>query len=191
MKRGFKAEAERISLEIRAELTLELDERLDALELAQHLAIPVYTLRQAARVSPGSLFFAYFSTVDPDVFSAATIFEDRYKRLIVHNEHHHPNRQASNLSHEISHSLLEHEPAALINADGQRYWSAEVEGEANWLGAALLVPRDGALQMVKAGLTIEEIAIKYGVSEALCRWRINDSGIAQQVRRWKRRKVSA
>jgi Zn-dependent peptidase ImmA (M78 family) len=186
VKRGFKAEAERISAEIRAELNLKYDEKLDSLGLAEHLAIPVYTLDQAAKVAPNSSFPEYFSIVNPDVFSAVTVFQGPYKRLIIHNENHHPNRQASNLTHEISHSLLEHEPTALISSDGQRYWNAEFEEEANWLGAALLIPRDGALSMAKAGWSTLEIATQYGVSESLCRWRISQSGIAQQTQRWRR-----
>jgi len=184
VKRGFKAEAERISSEIRAELSLEADEKLNPLELAEHLAIPVFTLGQANNVAPTSSFSQYFASVDSDAFSAITVFQGR-KRLIIHNENHHPNRQASNVSHEISHSLLEHEPTALVSADGQRYWNAEVEKEANWLGAVLLIPRDGALEMTRSGGTITEIAIHYGVSEILCRWRMGQSGVIQQIQRWR------
>jgi Zn-dependent peptidase ImmA (M78 family) len=185
VKRGFKAEAERISAEMRGELSLEPDEKLDALQLAEHLAIPVYTLRQAAKAAPNSVFPEYFSIVDPEVFSAVTVFQGPYQRLIVHNENHHPNRQASNLTHEISHSLLEHAPTAIVTSDGQRYWNTEFEQEANWLGAALLIPRDGALTMAKSGRTIAEIATRYGVSEILCRWRMGQSGVTQQIQRWR------
>ncbi len=185
MKRGFKAGAERIAKEMRDELDLTDEARLEPLELAEQLAIPVFSLRQASGVAPGNSFSKYFAVVDPDSFSAVTIFQG-YKRIIVHNENHHPNRQASNLAHEVSHSLLEHEPTPVVSENGERYWDAQVEEEATWLGAALLVPRAGALSMVKSDWTIQNIAAHYGVSESLCRWRIGQTGIAYEVQRWRR-----
>ncbi len=185
MKRGFKAQAERISTEMRGELNLDEDGRLEPLNLAEHLAIPVFGLNQVSRVTPKNSFSQHFAVVEPDSFSAVTIFQG-YKRIIVHNENHHPHRQASNLTHEVSHSILEHKPTPVAGADGQRYWDAQVEEEANWLGAALLVPRAGVLAMAKSDWKIEEIAAHYGVSESLCRWRINESGVAYQVQRWRK-----
>jgi Zn-dependent peptidase ImmA (M78 family) len=184
VKRGFKTQAERIATEVRKELDLADDERLEPLELTEHLAIPVLSLKALSRAVPKNHFSQYFGVTDPDSFSAVTIFNG-HKRLIVHNESHHPNRQASNLTHEVSHSILEHQPTPIASADGQRYWNSEVEDEANWLGAALLVPREGALSMAKNDYTIAEIAARYGVSESLTRWRISQTGIAQQVQRWR------
>jgi len=184
VKRGFKTQAERIATEVRNELDLGEDARLEPLDLAEHLAIPVFSLEDLSRFAPKAPFPQYFAATDPDSFSAVTIFRG-YKRFIVHNENQHPNRQASNLTHEVSHSLLEHEPTPVVSPDGQRYWNAEVEEEANWLGAALLVPRDGALAMAKDDCTVGEIAAHYGVSESLARWRISKTGIAMQVHRWR------
>lgn len=130
-------------------------------------------------------FHRYFRHVDPDCFSAITIFVGR-KRFIVHNEYHHPHRQASNISHEISHTLLEHEPTAIVSSDRQPFWNSEMAQEANWLGAALLVPREGALQLARADLATADIAAHYGVSESLCRWRITQTGILQQLDRGRR-----
>lgn len=185
MKRGFKTHAERIATEVRNELKLSDDARLEPLELAEHLSIPVISLTEAARAAPMNSFSEQFGVTDPDSFSAITIFQG-LRRLIVHNENHHPNRQASNLSHEVSHSLLEHEPTPIVDANGQRYWDSQVEAEATWLGAALLVPREGALLMAKSDWTVQEIAAHYGVSESLCRWRISQTGIAYQVQRWRK-----
>jgi len=57
---------------------------------------------------------------------------------------------------------------------------------AHWLGAALLVPRAGALEMVKANCTLAQIALHFGVSESFCEWRIRQSGIDKQIERWRR-----
>jgi Zn-dependent peptidase ImmA (M78 family) len=185
LKRGFKAEAERIASEARGELGLSPRDRLDPVELAKHLGIPVLTMDELASRTGRNSFKRYLSVIDPDVFSAITIFVGR-RRFIIHNEFHHPNRQASNISHEISHTLLEHEPVALVGSDGQRAWNPEMEQEAHWLGAALLVPREGAWKMTRAGNSIDEIAELYGVSNSLCSWRIQQTGIMQQLQRSRR-----
>ena len=131
-------------------------------------------------------FRHYFSATDPDSFSAVTIFVSNYRRMIVHNENHHPHRQASNTSHEISHTLLEHVPTAIVGSNGQRFWDSEMEQEANWLGAALLVPREGALELARGGATALEISAHYGVSESLGTWRVVQTGIYQQLERTRR-----
>lgn len=184
MRRGFKTEAERIGAELRCELGLTNGDRLDPFELARHLAIPVYELRDISAALPQNTFYDYFSTIDQDSFSAVTVFSG-WKRFIVHNEYHHPNRQASNLAHEISHTVLEHEPTPLAHANGHRYWNSDVEQEATWLGAALLVPREATLNMLKSNWTVAQIAEHFGVSEALCRWRIVQCGIDKQTARWR------
>lgn len=187
MKRGFKAEAERIATESRLELGLRCIDRLEPIDLAKHLEIPIFTMAELmAQCNGGTDFCEYFSQIAPDSFSAVTIFVRNYRRIIVHNETHHPNRQASNISHEISHTLLEHAPTAVANSNGQRFWDSEMEQEATWLGAALLVPREGALELARSGATAAEIAAQYGVSESLCSWRIINTGIPQQLQRTKR-----
>ena len=132
-------------------------------------------------------FRHYFSATDPDSFSAVTIFVSNYRRMIVHNENHHLHRQASNTSHEISRTLLKHVPTAIVGSNGQRFWDSEMEQEANWLGAALLVPREGALELARGGATALEISAHYGVSESqLGTWRVVQTGIYQQLERTRR-----
>lgn len=186
MKRGFKAEAERISAETRLELGLGGADRLDPIDLAKHLEIPVLTMKELRCHNGSADFCNYFSYTNPDSFSAVTIFFGMYRRMIVHNESHHVHRQASNISHEISHILLEHVPTAIVGSNGQRFWNSEMEQEATWLGAALLVPRQGALQMARDGATAIEIAVHYGVSESLGTWRVAQTGILHQLERSKR-----
>jgi Zn-dependent peptidase ImmA (M78 family) len=184
VRRGFKSHAERIAAETRAELRLDCTQRLVPARLADHLEIPVFTMSEAAKQVQRTSFVRYFSQIDTDSFSAVTVFRG-YRRLIVHNENHHPHRQASNLAHELSHTLLEHEPSPVSKANGERYWDSEMEEEATWLAGALLIPRDGALTMARSGGTIETIAAHYGTSETLCRWRIRQCGVDKQVERWR------
>ena len=182
MRRGFKIEAERIAQEIRGELGLRPSDRLNPYLLAEHLGIPIYAMKDLCAGVGNSSFTFYFSVVDPETFSAITVFIG-LRRMIVHNESHHPNRQSSDIAHEIAHALLEHQPAQLLDGVGQRFWNAEMEDEAGWLGAALLVPRAGALGMARSGKPSEEIAEHYGVSGSLCQWRVRQTGVLKQVER--------
>jgi len=187
VKRGFKAEAERIATDTRLELGLKCTDRLDPIGLAKHLEIPVVAMGELKSHHSGrSDFSHYFSATDPDSFSAVTIFVGNHRRIIVHNENHHPHRQASNISHEISHTLLEHVPTAIVGSNGQRFWDSEMEQEANWLGAALLVPREGALELARDGATVLEISTHYAVSQSLGTWRVVQTGISQQLERTRR-----
>jgi Zn-dependent peptidase ImmA (M78 family) len=184
-RRGFKAHADRVAEEIRGELDLKASATLDVMELAEHLAIPVFGLKHLSNGREKQNFHRYFSVEDKDTFSAITIFRG-FRRCIVHNDSHHPNRQASNIAHEVSHSLLEHTPTSLRGKDGERIWDADMEAEATWLGGVLLMPRSGALALFQAGMNSEQIAIQYGISEQLCRWRLQETGIIQQAIRARR-----
>jgi Zn-dependent peptidase ImmA (M78 family) len=73
-------------------------------------------MSEAANHVQRTSFLRYFSQIDTDSFSAVTVFRG-YRRLIVHNENHHPHRQASNLAHELSHTLLEHEPSPVSESE--------------------------------------------------------------------------
>jgi Zn-dependent peptidase ImmA (M78 family) len=188
LRRGFKAEAERIASEIRTELSLNSTSRLDPHSLAAHLEIPVLKIRDCARLAEDSTSLKHLTHVDPDSFSAITVFIGT-RRYIIHNEAHAPTRQANDIVHEIAHCLLEHPPSPVTDHRGCRCWNKTLEDEANWLAGALLVPREGALALARSGLTLEQIATNLGVSEQLCRWRIHQTGVAHQLRassRWRR-----
>jgi Zn-dependent peptidase ImmA (M78 family) len=181
-RRGFKAEAERIAAQTREELNLSLDDRLDPLSLARHLCIPVLEIGELAAMLGKPALGSYFLIEDVDSLSALTLFYGR-KRMIVHNESHAPTRRVSNLAHEISHCILEHVPEPVLRPDGRRCWNEKVEAEAAWLAGALLLPRAGALKLARGGLDDDLIARCFGVSAALCRWRMNETGISSQLQR--------
>jgi Zn-dependent peptidase ImmA (M78 family) len=101
----------------------------------------------------------------------------------VHNESHSQTRQASNITHELSHCLLEHPPGPAVSRDGCRHWNDRLEAEADWLAGALLVPREGALYLLGQGMSVDSIAQHFGVSPALGRRRIYETGVAKQSER--------
>jgi Zn-dependent peptidase ImmA (M78 family) len=158
-----------------------LVDRLDPLELAKHLAIPVLSAAELAK------FGASHADIDRATrpacgWSAATICRGSY-RTIVYNPLHSGRRRANSLAHELAHVILDHDPAPLLQADGSRHWNSEQEGEANWLAGALLVPRAAVLQWLRDGNDLHSGAAHFGVSVELITWRARHTGVIRQLER--------
>ncbi len=182
LRRGFKTLAENISSELRSELRLNATDRLDPCALANHLAVPVLYLRDLVRAGAQAGSVRHFRGVARSSFSAVTVLEG-HRRVIVVNDAHAPVRQASDLAHELSHLILEHEPHAAVSVDGCRLWNDEMEKEADWLAGVLLVPRDAALIAARENWSIENAAAHFGVSEQMMRWRLSHTGALVQAKR--------
>jgi Zn-dependent peptidase ImmA (M78 family) len=188
VRRGFKTEAEELALEIRAELKLAPQARLIPTDLAEYLGVPVLSLQGLAPFEAGdnegdmSLgdAVALFTGPSREKLSAFTIAQDTH-RLIVYNESHPETRQANSLAHELSHILLEHEPSPHSDQYGHRFWSPEIEEEANLLAAALLVPREGARIVLESGRSEAQAAKHFGVSLQLFQWRARQTGVLRQL----------
>lgn len=177
---GFKAEAHAIAKEIRAELGLHDLDPLDPRRLAEHLEIPIIGLSDYVEDAPNAL--RHFTEHEPEAFSAATVF-DGNRRLIVHNDSHVAGRQNSNLSHELSHGLLLHPPTPAIDDRGCRTWNQDLEDEAAFLGAALLLTEGACLYIVKRDIALAVAAERYGVTIRLLQWRINATGSRKRIER--------
>jgi hypothetical protein len=181
LRRGFKADAERIAELVRRDLGLEPLDRIDCLALAEAWGIPVVSLGElredgASESSIGRLMSAETG------FSAATVVVGP-RRLIVYNPRHEPGRKASSLAHELAHVILEHEAAPAIGVGGCRHWDGPQEAEADWLGGTLLVPRAGALAWMLQSDDVDAGARNFGVSVELFRWRINHTGVVREVQK--------
>jgi Zn-dependent peptidase ImmA (M78 family) len=89
--------------------------------------------------------------------------------------------------HELAHIELRHSPARVeVSESGLLLlsdYSDEQEQEADWFGAALLLPREGLVLLRSARKSAAEIADHYGVSEALCQWRLRMTGVDTQMHR--------
>ena len=187
MRRGFKTEAKETARQVRGDLGLGMAAPLDPWRLAEWLEIPVFRLSDFGEDAEEA--FRYFSGAGRSVFSAVTVF-DGNRRWIVHNDSHSAARQASNVCHELAHGLLLHPPTPALDARGCRFWSKEIEEEANWLSGVLLVPDEAAIAVVKNGIDLAHAASLYGVSTQMMRFRINVSGARKRVQRFSRRRVS-
>ena len=178
-RRGFKTEANDIAREIRAELSVGPLEQLDPRALAAHLEIPIVGLSDLVRGTPSA---AHLINVEPEVFSAVTVF-DGTRRAIVHNDGHALVRQNSNLAHELSHGLLLHPPTPALDDKGCRSWNADIEDEAAWLAGCLLVTMDAALAVARGQWTMAVAAGQLGVSVDMVRYRVNVTGAQKMIQR--------
>jgi len=176
-RRGFVKESEEYAADYRFELDLATHEPLPALDLARHLCVPVIALSKHPKISqPVKL---YFSGPGNSMFSAATLPDGTY-REILHNDFQHPNRQNSNIMHELAHIILGHPPKPPMLENSCRNFDPVAEREANGLAFILLVPKPAALFAFERFSSLQEAALHYGVSVQLLKHRIQVS----DVRRW-------
>lgn len=182
LRRGFKAEAERMTQEVRSELGLGLAEPLNPFELTKHLGIPALTLSSLDAAGPAAL--QQLRITDPHAFSAITVFQGS-RRCIIYNDgpSYSTGWRASSMAHEASHALLLHPPTPAIDQRGCRIWDDDIEDEATWLGATLLVPGSYAVALARTGFSDGEAAEIAGVTEGLMRWRINMTGARTRATR--------
>jgi Zn-dependent peptidase ImmA (M78 family) len=178
LRRGFKSETNTIARSARADLGLRADAPLDPWVVAEVLDITLLALSDLADEEAAAVL--HLTSHEPGAFSAVTIF-DGVRRLIVYNDAHSRERQASDLAHELAHALLQHRPHAAFDAAGCRDWRRVEEEEAEWLAGALLVSDEAALTVVRRGLTVPEAAAAYGVSESMMRFRLNMTGARRRV----------
>ena len=178
LRRGFKSEAHAIARDVRTELAVDPCAPLDMWKLADWLEIPLVTLRSLKSLEPEAV--GHFVTVEPGAFSAVTLFKG-LSRFVVYNDCHAKTRQASDLAHELAHALLQHPPHVPLNEYGCRIWPQGHEEEADWLGGALLVSEEAALDVVARRQSIVQAAKDYGVSTKMMQYRLNVTGARQRV----------
>jgi Zn-dependent peptidase ImmA (M78 family) len=178
LRRGFKTEANWYARQFRLELGVPLHGPLCPWRLADHLCVPVYKLSEFAKRNPQA---AYFLTSEGLwEFSGATFISGR-RRLIVINDGHSPKRQASDLSHELSHCILGHAPSLPSSITGPRQYDRTQEEEANYLGPALLISEEAALTIARRAITKAEASDEYSVTEDVIQMRLNLTGAFKRV----------
>jgi hypothetical protein len=183
-RRGFKTWCETIASAKRRALKIPTTAALDPRLVARDMRVVVRYDHQIPNLAPGTL--EQLTVHDADVWSAVTLcHNDRY--LVVLNSAHSKTREANTLMHELSHLIIGHKPARLdITADGLMILSSydkQHEDEANWLAAALLLPRDALLHARRRGMSDQAAAAFYGCSVALVTFRRQVTGVDHQLRR--------
>ena len=182
MKRGFKAEAERLGARIRSEMRIPADARIDVDQLAAHLGVKV---RDADQFVPRS-DLDRLNVLQDRCFSAATFHLPNGSIVAVVNPVNATKaRRDSDLAHEIAHLILGHTPSRVERLGDLAFFDcdSEQEEEANWLAGCLLLPRPLLLKAAREGQSPTEVADRYAVSIEMARFRLNTSGAYLQVRR--------
>jgi hypothetical protein len=183
-ERGFKAWAERTASAVRRDLGLSATQPLDPRRLAEYLDIRLLSPDDLPGL-PADVRTQLLET-DPWGWSAATLVLAT-TTLVVYNPRKSQGRQASDIIHELAHVMLGHEPAQVVfSEDGQmatRTFDQKQEDEANWLGWALLLPRDALMAARRARMATAQIAETYGVTERLVGFRLQMTGVEAQMRR--------
>jgi Zn-dependent peptidase ImmA (M78 family) len=185
VRRGFKAEAERLAERARTDLGLRPHDQLGIRQLAKHLnveVIPADYLVDRARLEE-------LERIQPGAFSAATFHLPDGRTVAVYNPcNDDPGRTNSDLGHELAHILLDHDVREIQQLAGHTFITCnpEQEEEATWLAGCLLLPRPLLLREAYAGTSSEAIAAEYQVSQHMARFRLNTSGVLLQARRTRR-----
>ena len=183
MRRGFKAEAERLAGQVRDDMGLGPHKLLDIDALAHHVGAQ---LRSADELTSLAKLHE-LETLQPGAFSACT-FDFGHRRAIVVSPLASDERQRSDASHEASHVLLKHSVKEVEQFGGLSFFTCDPdeEQEANWLAGCLLLPREMLIRLLKRGLDAAAIAQENQVSLQMANFRLRATGAEQQAATWRR-----
>lgn len=179
-KRGFKAEANRIALNVRRKVGLTPTEPLNIEAVCSYFDVTVIRMSELPCDS------SIFSGMTQGHFSAVTV-PCGLRTAIVHNDAHHEYRQRSNICHELAHCFLGHRSVPPLNAAGERMHDGGIEAEANFLGGCLLLPNEAAVHVLMNGLKSRASSI-YGISGPMLEYRLRVSGAQTIYDRFRRRR---
>ena len=178
VRRGFRAEAERISAAVRKDLGIAPEDPLPLDKAARARSAQVVSAADLVEVER----LAELERLQAFAFSACT-FEIGGKAVIVFNPLRSEPRQHSDVAHELSHLMLGHELTEIREVAGMpfRTCQPDQEEEATTLAGALLLPRPLLLRAVARGMGVNDVADKFGVTPEMARFRLNTTGVTRQI----------
>ena len=186
VERGFKTRCEEMSRSLRAEIGLVATAPLRPDRLASYLDVAVWSV---AELGLDESDLNQLIHEDPDAWSAITVSASGREAIVV-NPKHRGGRYSSDVMHELAHLLLGHQPSTMFfaaNGDvALRGYDGSAEEEANWLAAALLLPREALVWARTRRTSSQEICELYGVSKQMLSFRTSVTGIDRQFRRRRR-----
>jgi len=178
LRRGFQADAERHAARIRAELGRDQASSVRIADIARHLGVRIVSADDLIEVER----LRELERIQAFSFSACT-FDVAGTKVIVFNPLRMPERTQSDIAHELSHVIADHQLSEIRIVAGMPFRTClpDQEEEATNLGGILLLPRPLLLKAALRGLSVDEIAIQNGVTTEMARFRFNKSGVAKQA----------
>lgn len=183
--RGFKTQAEKLAEKAWQDLGIVAGTRFDIERFAEALGARIVMaddLVPRARLEE-------IDHIQPFSFSACT-FLLADGPIIVLNPVVGAGRRRSDAAHELAHLVLRHQMRVPERVGDYVFFtgSTDQEDEANWLGGCLLLPRAVLLHAAARGLTADLIADQYGTTTKMATFRLNTTGAARQLERFRSRK---
>ena len=182
MERGFKTRCEEMSRSLRAMLGLEPIAPLSPVQLAQHLDVGVWSVQD---LGLDQADIRQLVVNDPDAWSAITV-SGWGREIIIVNPNHRDGRLSSDVMHELAHLVLGHQPSTFFfSGDGDlalRGYDESAEDEADWLAAALLLPREALVWARRKRWSNPEICKHYGASQKMVKFRTGVTGVDRQLK---------
>ena len=182
LRRGFKTWCENAAASYRRDLGLRPTDPLDPKQLAAHLGVLVWSPAEIPGIAKSVV--THLTAKDPEAWDAVTIHAEG-STLIIFNDAVDVGRRNNSLAHELSHVILEHEPAHVFHTPDGHMMMNEYnklhEEEANCLAATLLLPRVALLEVVGQRLPERAAAGRFGVSLPLFQMRRNMTGVDRQL----------
>jgi Zn-dependent peptidase ImmA (M78 family) len=179
---GYKAEAEKIAEQLRAQMGLSKFSPLDAFNLAEHLDIPICPINQL--LDPAEVEKMKATTNGKIKFSALWMLNCDGDKIILHNPFHSPCRQQSDMMHELAHIVRKHEVNDEIKKLSALFKMRPLdpihEAEAVYLGGCLQIPRPGLMWRLKENDTYQQIADYYGACLEMVHYRVKVTGVEKQ-----------
>lgn len=182
LRRGFKSQSEKRSLQLRKSLGLTPTSPLLATALAEQIGVTVWGASDVKGLSEDDL--NQLTVTDSDSWSAFTLRVNN-RHLIVYNPAQRLPRINSVMMHELSHIMLGHElTSAGLTSDGHLIpsnYDQDQEDEADWLGGTLLLPRPALMNIRRAKMTDDDAMLNYQVSKQMLTWRFRMTGVDYQL----------
>ena len=202
MRPGFNDWAEEQSSEWRAKLGLTVHEACPARKLAHQLDVLLVPSNEVAPTLTPERYkqFADYLGQAPEE-AVAPLSKDghgyfgmhiligRY-RMVFFNPSCAPERQESDIMHELAHVLCGHEGQAvsLGGLFALRMVDDRQEAEADKLGSVLQIHKDGIFRCVLDNWTHDQIAKQFRCSVEMVKWRMTTSAAKQRVAGYRRKR---
>lgn len=175
-------EHEHNALDLRHELSLPLDRRLehtDAFDL-----LPDVLVMSHLELKTDTSIHQHFQGTRSGNWSGMCVRYPNGVTLVMYNGYHPMRRTRATLMEEFFHLWLGHPTERLQlfgDGDGRRQYDGAKESEAYGSGAAALVPYQPLKSMLAAGKSVREVADHFLVSEPLVQFRIRVSKLKRPL----------